>query len=87
MDRTDLRAALLAAGVAPGAFRLSGVHEPRPLATDFWFLRRGGQGWQLGPYERGSYEVREELVSEHAACLRLYQILTGRPVPPAGPGG
>ncbi|MGA8116412.1 MAG: hypothetical protein WCA46_22385 [Actinocatenispora sp.] len=82
MDRYRLRAALLAAAVPPGAFRLAGVHEPTPLPVDFWFLRPGGGGWQIGPYERGEYVVREVLATEGAACARLYEILTGRPAPP-----
>ncbi|GAB2929491.1 hypothetical protein GCM10027280_16260 [Micromonospora polyrhachis] len=88
MDRYQLRDALLAAGVSPDAFRLTGVHEPVPVPADFWFLRlrmggpKGGQQWEIGSHERGTDEVRALLDSESAACAQLYRTLTGRPTPP-----
>ncbi|MGW0432367.1 hypothetical protein ACWDV4_07450 [Micromonospora sp. NPDC003197] len=87
MDRYELCDALLAAGVSPDAFRLTGVHEPVPVSADFWFLRPGtggpdgGQRWEIGSHERGTDEVRAVLDSEPAACAQLYLALTGRPAP------
>jgi len=80
-DRWELRDALLAAGLPPDSFQLAGVHETVPLPTDFWFLRPSADGtWEIGPYERGTYEVREVHVFESAACAGLYRILVGRPL-------
>jgi hypothetical protein len=78
VNRVALRDALLAAGVPPDSFQLPGVHDSTPLPTDFWFVRPSPDGpWELGPYERGTYDVREILPTEAAACARLHQILLG----------
>ncbi|WP_089154706.1 hypothetical protein [Micromonospora sp. NBS 11-29] len=83
MDRHQVRAALLAAGLSPDAFALEGVHEQVPVPPDFWFLRRApGGGWEIGLYERGGYDVRQRFGTEEEACAGLWQALTGRPAPP-----
>ena len=83
MDRHQVYRALLAAGLSPDAFELEDVHEHVPVPPDFWFLRRSpGGGWEIGPYERGTYDVRERFDTEAEACARLYTSLTGRPAPP-----
>ncbi|GGM43148.1 hypothetical protein GCM10011608_29810 [Micromonospora sonchi] len=82
MNRQEVRDALLAAGLSPDAFELEGVHEHVPVPPDFWFLRRGPDGWEIGPYERGHYEVRQVFATEPAACAGLWTALTGRPAPP-----
>jgi hypothetical protein len=75
-DRRTLRAALLEAGVPPESFQLAGVHEHAPIPTDFWFVRpTPGGRWQIGAYERGVYDVREEFRTEAQACDRLYSIM------------
>ncbi|MEV7425312.1 MULTISPECIES: hypothetical protein [unclassified Streptomyces] len=77
MDRHTLRAALSAAGVPDGYYRIEGVHEPVPTPPDFLFLRRAGDGaWETGTYERGAYEVVARDPSERAACERLLGLLT-----------
>lgn len=53
-----VRDALLAAGAPPESFQLAGVHESEPLPTDFWFARPSPAGWEIGSYERGSWDVR-----------------------------
>ena len=78
MDRRGLRTALLAAGVPAEAFQLSDGRGSTPIPTDFWFLRPGPGGWEIGSYERGRYDVREMLDTEDDACDRLYAILTGQ---------
>lgn len=76
-DRWQLRAALVAAGVADGYYRIEGVHEPVPTPTDFLFLRRARDGaWETGAYERGTYEVVARHPSESAACRHLLRLLT-----------
>lgn len=81
VDRYQVRDLLLGAGVSPDAFRIVGVHEPRPAPTDFWFLRPGPEGdWEVGLHERGVDDVRGDFDSEPAACDLLYRALTGRPV-------
>lgn len=79
MTRRQLRDALLAAGLPPESFQIPGVHEASTLPTDFWFLREVAGSWELGSYERGSYDVRETHPTEAAACARLQEILTGTP--------
>lgn len=82
MDRYEVRAALLDAGISPDAFELAEVHEHLPAPPDFWFLRRSaGGGWEIGLFERGVHEVRQVFDSEEAACAGLWTALTGRPVP------
>ncbi|ROQ59379.1 hypothetical protein EDD93_6773 [Streptomyces sp. 840.1] len=76
MDRRELRAALDAAGVADGYYRIEGVHEPAPTPTDFLFLRRAPDGaWETGAYERGTYEVIARHPSESAGCAHLLRLL------------
>ncbi|WP_407548599.1 hypothetical protein QOM21_05535 [Streptomyces sp. Pv4-95] len=76
MDRHDLRAALRAAGVADGYYRIEGVHEPGPTPPDFLFLRSTGDGaWETGAYERGVYQTISRHPSEEAACAHLWQLL------------
>lgn len=80
MDRRELRDRLLAEGTPPAAFQLAGIHEQKPIPTDFWFLRPAPDGrWEVGAYERGGYDVRRVLDTEAAACAALYRALTGRP--------
>ncbi|BCJ59243.1 hypothetical protein [Micromonospora endophytica] len=82
MNRHEVRDALLAAGLSPDAFELEGVHEHVPVPPDFWFLRRSTEGWEIGAYERGHYDVRQVFATEAAACAGLWTALTGRPAPP-----
>ncbi|GAB3948897.1 hypothetical protein [Micromonospora vulcania] len=83
MDRREVRDALLAAGLSPDAFEVQGVHEHAPVPPDFWFLRRSsGTGWEVGAYERGTYDVRQVFDTEQEACALLWRALTGRPAPP-----
>ncbi|OKI67848.1 hypothetical protein [Micromonospora sp. CB01531] len=82
MDRHQVRGALLAAGLSPDAFELEDVHEHVPVPPDFWFLRRSpGGGWEIGLYERGTYDVRERFDTEEEAGDGLWTALTGRPAP------
>lgn len=77
MDRLALRAALIAAGVPDGHYRIEGVHEPAPTPPDFLFLRRSRDGaWETGLYERGLYEVITQHGTEEAACAALLRLLT-----------
>jgi len=81
MDRLELRAALVTAGVADGYYRIEGVHEPAPTPPDFLFLRRAtdsatGGGWETGAYERGTYQVIARHPDEAAACAHLLHLLT-----------
>lgn len=76
MERRELRAALEAAGVAEGYYRIEGVHEPAPTPPDFLFLRQAPDGaWETGAYERGRYEVIARHPSETAACRHLLDLL------------
>ncbi|MEV4479928.1 hypothetical protein AB0K04_12970 [Micromonospora coxensis] len=82
MNRHEVRNALMKAGLSPDAFELEGVHEHVPLPPDFWFLRRSaGGGWEIGLYERGTYDVRFGFDTEEEACAGLWRALTGRPAP------
>ncbi|ATO15627.1 hypothetical protein CO540_18785 [Micromonospora sp. WMMA2032] len=75
MDRYELRAALLAAGVSPDAFQLADAHEHQPVPPDFWFLRPGDGGWEIGPYERGRYKLWRRYATEAEASAALFHIL------------
>ncbi|MGW7573842.1 hypothetical protein [Streptomyces sp. NPDC054765] len=76
MDRRELRAALDAAGVANGYYRIEGVHEPGPTPPDFLFLRRARDGaWETGAYERGTCQTISRHPSEEAACAHLLRLL------------
>ncbi|MBT2505470.1 hypothetical protein J7I98_06040 [Streptomyces sp. ISL-98] len=78
MERIRLRAALLAAGVPDGYYRIAGVHEPAPTPPDFVFLREDpAGGWETGVYERGAYHVGLRHLSEADACAHLLRLLTG----------
>lgn len=81
MNRERLAAALLAAGLPPESFQIPGVHDADPPPTDFWFLRAGDGGWQVGAFERGVHDVRERFSDEAAAAAWMYRTLTGRPPP------
>jgi hypothetical protein len=82
MDREQLSAALLAAGLPLESFQIPGTHTHDPLPTDFWFLRPGpGGGWEVGAFERGKYDVRERFGSEPEAAAWLYRTLTGNEPP------
>ncbi|MFJ7995776.1 hypothetical protein ACIQ7D_01135 [Streptomyces sp. NPDC096310] len=77
MDRHALRAALSAAGVPDGYYRIEGVHEPAPTPVDFLFVRRTADGaWETGAYERGTSETIARHTSESAACAHLLRLLT-----------
>ncbi|MFI7306742.1 hypothetical protein ACIBM8_26290 [Micromonospora aurantiaca] len=84
MDRYELRDALLAAGVSPDAFQLADAHEQQPVPPDFWFLRPGDEGWEIGPYERGRYKLWRRCPTEAEAVDALHRILVGRPAGGAG---
>lgn len=76
-DRRAVRAALIAAGVADGHYRIEGVHEPSPAPPDFLFLRQAPDGaWETGAYERGAYHVITRHPDEPAACAHLLRLLT-----------
>ncbi|WP_030675245.1 hypothetical protein [Streptomyces rimosus] len=76
-NRRALRAALRAAGVADGHYRIEGVHEPAPTPPDFLFLRQAPDGaWETGAYERGSHQVVARHTTEAAACTHLLRLLT-----------
>ncbi|MGW7053950.1 hypothetical protein [Streptomyces sp. NPDC054887] len=79
MDRHELRAALGAAGVPDGCFRIEGVHEPVPTPPDFLWLRKSREAdgaWETGVYERGVYETLSRHASEAGACTHLLRLLT-----------
>ncbi len=83
MNRRRLADALIAAGLPAGAFQIAGVHESDPLPTDFWFLRPGNAAdWEVGAYERGSYDVRERFPTEADAARWMYTTMVGHPPPP-----
>ncbi|MFH8348884.1 hypothetical protein [Streptomyces sp. NPDC018045] len=76
-DRRAVRAALRAAGVADGHYRIEGVHEPAPTPPDFLFLRQAPDGaWETGTYERGAAQVIGRHPTEAAACAHLFRLLT-----------
>ncbi|MER7699269.1 MULTISPECIES: hypothetical protein [unclassified Streptomyces] len=76
MDRRDLRAALVEAGIPGGYYRIEGVHEPAPTPPDFLFVRRGEDGgWETGAFERGRHEVIARHPDEAAACAHLLRLL------------
>ncbi|MFG1796755.1 hypothetical protein [Nocardia sp. NPDC049149] len=77
MDRKQLSAALLGAGLPPESFQIPGIHSHDQLPTDFWFLRPGSGGWEVGAFERGTYDVRERFRAESDATAWLYRALTG----------
>ncbi|GAA5057803.1 hypothetical protein [Nocardia callitridis] len=79
MDRKALAAELAAAGQPPGSYRITDVHDQGDLPTDFWFLRTGDSGkWEVGAYERGTFDVRSTFDSEDEACRWMYRTLTGK---------
>jgi hypothetical protein len=78
MDRRQLAAALLAAGLPPDSFQIADAHTSDPLPTDFWFLRPAADGWEVGVFERGDYDVRLRFATETAAASWLYRTLTGK---------
>ncbi|MFG1675171.1 hypothetical protein [Micromonospora sp. NPDC049282] len=61
------------------------AHEHQPVPPDFWFLRRGDGGWEIGPYERGRYRLRCRYPTEAEATAALFHILARPPRP--GPAG
>ncbi|WP_199442325.1 hypothetical protein [Umezawaea beigongshangensis] len=79
MDRRSVVGALRAAGVADRLYVVEGVHEQVPVPPDFYFLRPGGPGWEVGVYERGRYEVIDRLADEGDACASFYRHLVRRP--------
>ncbi|RDI63962.1 hypothetical protein [Nocardia pseudobrasiliensis] len=81
MDRRQLTTALLEAGLPPESFQITGIHSHEPVPTDFWFLRPAPSGWDVGMFERGTYEVREHFPTEPEATAWLYQTMTGEPAP------
>ncbi|MCI0383820.1 hypothetical protein [Streptomyces sp. CNQ085] len=79
MDRHALHAALRAAGVADGHYRIEGVHEPSPPPTDFLYLRRSPDAsglWETGAYERGVWEAAAHHRNEADACAHLFRLMT-----------
>lgn len=74
-DLRALRDTLLAAGVPTESFQLAGAHESRPVPTDFWFVRAGPAGWEVGSYERGTYEVRRSCLTVAEAGAFLQSVL------------
>ncbi|OEJ28402.1 hypothetical protein AR457_31975 [Streptomyces agglomeratus] len=79
MDRHELLAALSAAGVPDGYYRIEGVHEPAPTPPDFVYLARSRDergAWETGVYERGAYEAVTRHASESEACAELLRLLT-----------
>ncbi|GAA2267414.1 hypothetical protein GCM10010232_69660 [Streptomyces amakusaensis] len=76
MNRHGARAALIAAGVADGHYRIEGVHEPAPPPPDFLFLRSAPDGtWETGAYERGVHQVVARHPDEAEACAHLLRLL------------
>ncbi|MFF8959631.1 hypothetical protein [Streptomyces sp. NPDC014894] len=76
MDRHEARAALIAAGVADGHYRIEGVHEPVPTPPDFLYLRRTPDGaWETGAYERGVRHPITRHSDESPACAQLLRLL------------
>ncbi|MFD7702145.1 hypothetical protein [Streptomyces caelestis] len=79
MDRHALHAALRAAGVASGHYWIQGVHEPSPPPTDFLYLRPSPTSpgaWEVGAYERGTWETITQHARETDACTHLLRLLT-----------
>ncbi|MGS2806831.1 hypothetical protein [Nocardia sp. MW-W600-9] len=78
MSCQQLSDALADAGLPPGSYQIDGVHESDPLPTDFWFLRPGhDNGWEVGAYERGQFDVRARFDTESAAADWMLTTLTG----------
>ncbi|MFD8621342.1 MULTISPECIES: hypothetical protein [unclassified Streptomyces] len=76
MDRETLNAALVAAGIPGGYYRIEGVHEPAPTPPDFLFLRRAADGgWETGAHERGQDDVLARHPDESTACAHLLRLL------------
>ncbi|MFC6014202.1 hypothetical protein [Nocardia lasii] len=78
MNRRELSTALTDAGLPPDSFRIEGVHETDPVPTDFWFLRDSDNGWEVGSFERGTFDVRARFDTESAAADWMLSTLTGR---------
>lgn len=82
MNRHQLVEALLAAGRPPASFQVAGVHAAEPPSMDFWFMRPGADGgWDVGAFERGTYDVRKHFDAENQAAAFLYKALTGHEPP------
>ncbi|MGF0319772.1 hypothetical protein [Nocardia fluminea] len=78
MNRHELAEALTAAGLPPESFQIAEVHETSPPPTDFWFLRRGSDdGWEVGAYERGQFDVRANFDTESDAAQWMLTTLMG----------
>ncbi|MFD5712526.1 hypothetical protein ACFWHW_19400 [Streptomyces pharetrae] len=79
MDRHALHTALRTAGVADGHYFIQGVHEPSPPPTDFLYLRHAPDEpgmWEVGAYERGTWESITRHRREADACTHLLRLLT-----------
>ncbi|MFD0200672.1 MULTISPECIES: hypothetical protein [Saccharothrix] len=80
MDSAALVEALDRAGIPRVMYEVEGVREFGDVPpTDFYFLRRRGDRWQVGVYERGEYDPFEEHDTEDAATAALYRRVTGSP--------
>nr|BFE50275.1 hypothetical protein GCM10017745_37020 [Saccharothrix mutabilis subsp. capreolus] len=78
MDSTALVEALDHAGIPRVMYEVEGVREFGDVPpTDFYFLRRRGDRWQVGVYERGEYDPFEEYDTEDAATAAFYRRLIG----------
>lgn len=81
MDRKQLVAALLEAGLPAQSFQIPGIHTHDPMPTDFWYLQPGAGGdWEVGSYDRG-FTIRGRFSSESEAAAWMYRVLTGRAAP------
>ncbi|MFE0629042.1 hypothetical protein ACFW3D_19045 [Streptomyces sp. NPDC058864] len=85
MDRRELCEALASAGVPGGLYEVPGFHESDPRPPDFLYLRREGDAWVVGNFERGVHDPHRRFGTEDAACRYLHDRLTDRG-PGPGPG-
>ncbi|MFC5805003.1 hypothetical protein [Streptomyces formicae] len=76
-DRQSLERVLREAGVPDEHYWIEGVHEPAPTPPDFVYLRArpGGDGWETGVYERGTYEPVADHATEAGACAHFRALL------------
>lgn len=85
MDRRELCEALASEGVPGGLYQIPGFHEFDLRPPDFRYLRREGDAWVVGNFERGVHDPHGRFDTEDAACRYLYDQLTDRG-PGPGPG-
>jgi len=80
VNRTELVAALVAAGIRPDAYHLGSV-EPNPiLDSERLILEQTADGWNVFYSERGLRSSERHFRNEDAACRHLLGALMQDPM-------